>query len=132
MNTVKTWSVGLLVTILAILIAVSITVKKNNNSLLKSKGIIISGKIISFENAGKMGIEVDYSFVLNNRNYRLKRNNQKLIGKYLEYLRLKEFPLIILKDNPDLNKLLISPYDYQELNMNFPDSMQWVLPYIKE
>jgi hypothetical protein len=47
----------------------------------------------------------------------------KLIHKY--------FPVAISCDDPSISMMLISPEDFKEFGLPFPDSLNWVIPIIE-
>ena len=44
----------------------------------------------------------------------------------------KSFPVAIDKNDFSNSRILISPDDYKEIHLNFPDSLQWVLKLVEK
>ncbi|MNL81951.1 hypothetical protein D3C87_2092070 [compost metagenome] len=40
----------------------------------------------------------------------------------------KNFPVIYTPDNADLNRMLILESDFNEFDLQYPDSLKWVRP----
>jgi len=43
----------------------------------------------------------------------------------------KNFDVILMKDYPHMNQILLSPEDYEHFHKEIPDSMTWIINYIK-
>jgi len=76
--------------------------------------------------AGKsVGLYIEYYFYVNNEKFSdgittsLKKSSD-------EYIKNKYFPVIYSKHNPEFNRILITPSDFYEFNLGFPDSLSWV------
>ena len=98
---------------------------------LREKGIITTGYITDFKNAAKTSHDMIYSFVYKGQKYNdnatgmesslVLNNKEKIIGKC--------FPVLFYKDDPKINDILMFPEDFKHYNLNFPDSLSWVLQY---
>lgn len=121
----------------AVLILGGILVFANQSSKSKYKEIISHkafalGEITSFEYKNKHSYVIDYIFTAS--------NNEKIKG-YIsgpQYKRFKnsnlvgkQIPVIYSYREPDQNFMLLTPDDFKKYKINFPDSMSWILPYLK-
>ncbi|MBZ5858575.1 DUF3592 domain-containing protein [Flavihumibacter profundi] len=80
-------------------------------------------------------ILVEYNYELNGKKYigtysilssKITQGDceKAFVGKY--------FPLIYNPDNPANSRMLILPIDFDRISLQFPDSLMWVLQYVKE
>lgn len=104
------------------------------NRLLENP-IIVSGRITGFQKTYKRTDALNYFYEYNGNAYSTYASSS---GKPSDYdgLRLlvldRTFPVLINKDNPqEYSKLLVVPEDFEEYGLPFPDSLKWVLKYIK-
>ena len=44
----------------------------------------------------------------------------------------KIFDVVLLKDDPSTNQILLAPDDYEHFHKELPDSMAWIINYIKD
>ncbi len=107
--------------------------------------IIINAFIIKFDyrKNGKYGIAEIYDFhVLANSShsvcYKFLANNQQHSSCEFEVvsnskLRLmligKKFPVIYNPEEPEESVILITKYDFEHYNLDYPDSLKWVEDY---
>ncbi|MNE93942.1 hypothetical protein D3C80_1918520 [compost metagenome] len=78
------------------------------------------------ESAYRGGPDFTYEFKVNNIEY--KNSTVKLafsLGEGYDLLNFN-FPVIYQKSNPDNCQLLITPYEFKEYNIPYPDSLNWV------
>jgi hypothetical protein len=52
------------------------------------------------------------------------------IREHWRYLRNKSFPVIYSLKDPEKNVMLLTPSDFEEYNLKFPDSLNWVKEFI--
>jgi hypothetical protein len=95
----------------------------SRDNTLKKNGICTNAIITNFYNIAKSGYGVEYEFYVNGKKYkestRLQISNpQNLIGK--------KVPVIYDKNYPDVNELLWYSSDWEDVGLQFPDSMKWV------
>ena len=102
---------------------------------LMENSIIVSGKITGFDKTYKRADALNYYFEYNGENYTTYSSSS---GKPSDYDNIKlfvinrTFPVLINKNNPqEYSKLLVVPEDFQEYGLQFPDSLKWILKYIK-
>jgi hypothetical protein len=108
------------------IIAFAIVKNCNRDSKLKSNHNISNGRIVDVLDRAKSGFGVEYTFLVNNKEYQgstilIVRSRDGLIGKNV--------PVIYWPDNPNINRLLFFSYDWEKYNLQFPDSMNWVNQY---
>ena len=68
-----------------------------------------------------------FSFYYGGHNY--KSSHGKGGGEGHSLFMNSCFPIAINKENPEENAVLIFPSDFERYNLNFPDSLNWVLKY---
>lgn len=84
-------------------------------------------KKVTFIN--KRGYRIEYEYIINGKIYNSDSYrsifplNNVAIGKF--------FPFIYNKEKPEKHEILITPDNFQEFGIEFPDSLDWVLPYFK-
>jgi hypothetical protein len=44
----------------------------------------------------------------------------------------RSFPAVYVPNNPSISSLLITPDDFKKFGYDFPDSLVWILPYLKK
>ncbi len=84
-------------------------------------------------NAGRLNIE--FTFKIDGKQY--KSTTALLTSELSEsdcrdYFIGKELPAVYLPSNPSNSLLLIRPKDFARFGYLFPDSLKWVLKYIKK
>ncbi|MDQ3048709.1 MAG: hypothetical protein M3R27_14260, partial [Bacteroidota bacterium] len=52
-------------------------------------------------------------------------------GKETRKYKGKNFDVILMKEYPHMNQILLSPEDYEHFRKEIPDSMTWIINYIK-
>ena len=83
-------------------------------------------------NAG--GVWLDYILNLRGNNYKgaSRYSSEQLNGEKLTSCLVgKKFPAVYISSNPSISELLITPNDFSKYGYNFPDSLKWILKYIK-
>jgi len=78
---------------------------------------------------------VDFSFKLNGKSINTScalDESEISIYDCQTYLAGKYFPVIYNPDNPSNAKMLMSVNDFKKYGYDFPDSLHWVLNYIKK
>ncbi|MBS1780159.1 MAG: hypothetical protein JST70_12580 [Bacteroidetes bacterium] len=100
----------------------------NNNCL--TTGIVTQCKFLP-RSGGRIGVRYHYtvnSKVFNGSSTRIGLNQNDcdslIIGK--------NFPVLYNPDNNCLSALLLTPGDFKTYTYKFPDSLKWILKYIKE
>ena len=84
-------------------------------------------------NAG--GIWIDYTIDVNGKSfngsslYDMRSISSSTVAKSVLH---KTFPAVYNSDNPSISSLMIIPKDFKKYGYTFPDSLNWLLPYLKE
>ena len=117
--------------IFAIMIVYSCIRFNRNEVYLKEAGIMIIGKITG-DKLTKNNFFITYSFKYNQKNHNdLKTASNIQIGDVPKFLINKSFPLILSKEDPENNALLIFREDFERYNLVYPDSLKWVCDSLK-
>ena len=95
---------------------------------LSKHGILLNAKTIEWTFHSNNTVDLRYQFtynrekVVDNNATGVYSGKNEFIGKY--------FPVIydpILK----MSELLVTPSDFKKYNLLYPDSLRWVLPFLK-
>ena len=75
-----------------------------------------------------MGMNLRYEFYYKNE----KRTGSNSFGKIRGVVDFenKSFP-VMHEPKLGVSQLLIEPLDFKRFNLSFPDSLNWVLPYLR-
>lgn len=92
----------------------------------KKKGVLTMAKIYSVSKNFRTGsYYINFEFELNNNKIRSydyrplsKKNASSIVGRTI--------PLIYVPEHPNLPHLLITQDDFSNLDMKYPDSLNWV------
>jgi len=120
-----------------ILAALFIWYSYNASNSLKDNQILTIGTIEYFQgggraNAGRTVINGTYSINGIRRNVSSVLFKSQIIGQNPEkYFIGKKFPVIYEKGSPNHCIFLITPKHFAIYNRPFPDSLRWVLKYLK-
>ncbi|MEO7045303.1 MAG: hypothetical protein ABI091_08315 [Ferruginibacter sp.] len=104
---------------------------------LKKLHLFGSARIESCSSGGRGSagrLFVNYSILIKDKIY--EGSSTYLTGSFSKtdcnnFFIGKTFPVIFSPNNPSNAKILIFPNDFKEYNYSFPDSLNWVLKYIK-
>lgn len=100
---------------------------------LKKKHIITSGTIIKCSTGlkGQIGTWFDFKYNV---------NDDEFIGSSLyrefyfkdcaQHLKGKSFPIVYSPDDKTNSAILLTPKEFKSYDMEFPDSLKWLLQYI--
>lgn len=79
-------------------------------------------------------VRIAYRYTVNNSTYKSTTiySEKKLSRENWGALINKSFPVVYHRKMKFLSVMLISPEDFQEFGVPFPDSLKWVLPLFKE
>ena len=95
---------------------------------LKSQGILLNAHTLEWGASAKMGMDLQYEFyykgkkIIDNNATGVFRGNRDFENKY--------FP-VMYDPTFGASELLMTPTDFEKFNISFPDSLNWVLPYLK-
>ena len=89
----------------------------------------------SYGGKGNAGImTVDFTFSLDSKNYSGSSSYEGTLFKSEDFKRYfvgKSFPVLYYTNNPRYSIILLTPNSFKRFRMSFPDSLDWVLKYIK-
>ena len=95
---------------------------------LEKHGILLNAKTSEWILSTKMGMDLKYEFyyegekIISSNAFEKFRGNRDFEGKYFPVMYDPKFKL---------SQLLIEPSDFKNCNLKFPDSLKWVLSYLK-
>lgn len=119
--------------ILVIIVAIYIiSTNETNFKSWKEKSKVGSGKITGFDFGGRGSggqYYINYSYEINGKQFNKfdSYSNIDLHNMYMKYFIGKSFPIAYDSCNPKNSILLLLPKDYSLVNMNYPDSLSWIL-----
>jgi len=109
----------------------------HESNSLRNNQILTIGTIEYFQGGGRANAGrtfINGTFSING----IRRNvssvflkSQIVVPNPEEYFVGKKFPVIYEKGNPNNCMFLITPEDFAIYNRPFPDSLRWVLKYLK-
>jgi hypothetical protein len=85
---------------------------------------IVSGIVKSLQFKYKVGYIVIYKFILNGNEFLGESSNREYEG--LTKIINKSFPVIVNKHDPQYSRILITPTDFEDYRMEYPDSLNWI------
>ena len=82
-------------------------------------------------NAG--GIWIDHILEVNGKSYKSSSRylTTDITSEGLKHLMNKTFPVVYNPSSPSNSRLMLLPKDFEKWGYSFPDSLKWLLPYIK-
>ncbi|HEU5053030.1 MAG TPA: hypothetical protein VFT78_07945 [Hanamia sp.] len=110
------------------LIIFSIVIRIIDQKDLKTHGVLVESKIIRVNAGGKTGGGFQCIIKYKNKNKVLSSPSSLIYGK--DFFVNKTFPAMY-SPNTDVLEILITPTDFEKFNIPFPDSLNWLLPYIR-
>jgi hypothetical protein len=95
---------------------------------LKKHYILLNAKTTSWVVTSKVGLELEYEFHYKGNKIVYNNPFAKFMGN--KNFENKLFPVVY---DPVLNtaQLLVQPENFKKFNLQFPDSLDWVLPYLR-
>lgn len=105
---------------------------------LQENHTVITGKIINCQNGSRGNggsLFFDYSISIANKNYNASSSywtNELSFFAAEKYFVGKTFPVAYNPSKPSESSILITPKDFSRYGYPFPDSLKWVLQYLKE
>lgn len=97
---------------------------------LHKHGILLNAKTTNWALSSYMGMDSKYEFyykgkkIMGANAFEPFRGNRDFENRY--------FPVMYYPGLGGHNELLIRPSDFKKYNLPFPDSLKWVLPYLKD
>ncbi len=123
-----------IIIIITIGLIIYLTGKKSGDNYKKNilnKPTLTTGIITNVELKGRLGNFVEYHFDFNRNTIYSNGNAHNEYAPLKNFIVNKQFPVIFSSVNPNYNMILILPEDFKEYNVPFPDSLKWVLQYVK-
>ena len=107
---------------------------KEYDKAIRRNSSITSGTIYEFEKKAKLSAVIKYDFEYEGKKYYSSSSSSNTGLRWEDEYKIlfsqikgKVFPVFFSRDNPArYNKILISPKDFEEFNINYPDSLKWV------
>lgn len=100
------------------------------SNILKNPSLT-SGTVTGVDLKGRLGNFIEYHFSYGGNLYSSDGNAHKEYASLRNFIINKKFPVVFDSVNPNYNMILILPEDFKNYNIPFPDSLKWVLNYIK-
>lgn len=92
--------------------------------------IVNGGEIYGIESSTKTSPYFKIRYVYEGKMYNSTTRSGQFATIPKDYWRYK-FPVALEKDDPGFCKMLFSPSDFQYFKTDFPDSMRWILSYLR-
>ncbi len=124
--TMKSNKLSLLIVII-LFVAVILIIKVREINLNKH-GILLNAKTTEWVTGSKMSMDLRYEFYYNGK--KIIDNNATGNFRGNRNFEDKYFP-VMYDSELGMSQLLITPADFEKYNIPFPDSLKWVLPYLK-
>jgi hypothetical protein len=107
---------------------------KRYDSAIRENSSITQGSVYDFEHKIKHSAVLKYEFEYEGKKYYSSSSSSNTGLRWedeykilFQQIKGKVFPIYFSRDNPArYNKILISPKDFEEFNINYPDSLNWV------
>ena len=115
-------TIGLIVVFIAFLV-----ISKRD---LRRHGILLNAKTTNWASGAKLSLDLKYEFyykgekLVGANGFKHFRGNPDFVNRY--------FPVMYNPGWGGHSQLLIVPEDFEKFNLPFPDSLEWVLPYLKQ
>jgi len=112
-----------------LLIAIGIIYLVISNRTLHNNGILLNAKTLEWGSGSKMSLTLKYEFyykgekIIRSNAFGPIRGNDDFVGRY--------FPVMYSPNLGGQSQLLITPDDFIRFNLPYPDSLKWVLVYLK-
>jgi hypothetical protein len=103
---------------------------------LKNSHLIGIARVYHYSSGGKGnggGVWVDHVLELNGKSYKASSlyTTSEITSEGLNQMMNRTFPVVYNPSNPSNSHLMLSPSDFRKWGYTFPDSLRWLLPYIK-
>ncbi len=95
---------------------------------LTNHGILLNAHTLEWAGSSHMGMNLKYEFYYNGGKKTGDNGFEKIRGN--TDFENKYFP-VMYDTVLGASQLLIEPSDFERFNIPFPDSLNWVLPYLK-
>ena len=125
--------------LLVILLCGYLNGKKYDQAIRENSSLTV-GKVYGYEHINKHSPVLKYEFSFDGIVYYSTSSNSTTNWLHWEdtyktkfpKINRKTFPVYFSKDAPNkYNKILVTPEDFSEFNIGFPDSLNWVKTLLK-
>lgn len=100
-----------------------------SESQLEKNGILLNAKTTRWISGAKMNVTIEYEFYYEGKKYTANNAFNKFRGN--QNFENRFFPVMYYPKLGGHSQLLIEPSDFERFDLPFPDSLKWVLPYLK-
>jgi hypothetical protein len=114
-----------IVSIIIIVFIIAFFIWRNDNKKLLSNHFYTVGKIYNPYAAYRGGINIMYTYIVNNVTYK-KETTIFIKNRYLDFFLNKYFLVTYENGDPENQQILILPKDYSKYSLEYPDSLNWV------
>lgn len=130
-----TLSLFIVILALGIPLLISYFNGKSFDKAIRNNSLLTIGVVYDYEQKAKFTPAIKYQFEFGGKTYfsYSSSSNSSLLHWEDPYKLLfnhingKSFPVVLSKDNiSKYNKILITPDDFKEFNLQYPDSLYWV------
>jgi hypothetical protein len=113
-----------------VLIAFGIVYLVVSKRELLKHGILLNAKTTNWASGAKMSLDLKYEFYYKGK----KINGASPFNTFRGNpdFENRSFPVMYYPGLGGHSQLLIEPEDFKKFDLPFPDSLKWVLPYLKE
>ena len=101
--------------------------RNSNQNDLKKHGVIVEAQIIRVNLGGRTS--GGFQCLIKYKNKEKELPSPSTLVKGSSYFVGKTFPAMYLPGK-DILEILITPRDFEKFNIPFPDSLNWVMPYV--
>ena len=98
-----------------------------NQNDLKKNGVLVEARILTVNSGGRTSGGFECLIKYKNEEKRLSSPSSLIGGKF--HFIGKTLPAMYLPGK-DILEILITPRDFEKFNIPFPDSLNWVMPYV--
>lgn len=116
---------------LGLLILVVIAIQLRYNMSLKKNGTLTNARVIGEGRTYKGNLTLRYEFYVDGKKYEEETDRLDLYNNAGRIFLEREFPVLYSISKPSFNKLLVTPKDFEFCNRTYPDSLSWVLEFVK-
>jgi hypothetical protein len=111
------------------LVILLVVIGSCNLPSLKEKGVLTTGKITDELHSSSSGVFLRYEYSVEGEKY--IGSSETIYFCYGLFVG-KVFPVIYHKEHPNISAILVDPRDFENFNVEFPDSLVWVYDCFKK
>ena len=97
---------------------------------LHQKGVLLTAKTTKWVYIAKGGMDLQYEFVYKDETISGNNAFKEFTGN--RNFENRFFPVIYYPSLGGHSQLLLRPNDFKSFNLSFPDSLSWILSYLKD